>query len=77
MYRFAKTVAILGGRAGRQLRHGSTAPQDFHSKYGMGVLVSGSVFCTAVWAYVLTQTGIVWNVSPVKRMTPKPWRDAE
>ncbi|MED6237862.1 hypothetical protein ATANTOWER_026345 [Ataeniobius toweri] len=77
MYRFAKAAANLGGQAVRQVRHGSTAPQNFHSKYGMGVLVSGAVFCSTVWGYVLTQTGIVWNLSPVNRMSPKPWRVAE
>uniref|UniRef100_A0A3Q2QYV2 Cytochrome c oxidase subunit 7B, mitochondrial n=1 Tax=Fundulus heteroclitus TaxID=8078 RepID=A0A3Q2QYV2_FUNHE len=77
MYRFAKAVANVGGQAVRQVRHGSTATQNFHSKYGMGVLVSGTVFCSVVWGYVLTQTGIEWNLSPVNRVMPKPWREAE
>lgn len=40
------------GQAARQVRNGSTAPQDFHSKYGTGVMIGGAVFCTAVWSYV-------------------------
>ncbi|XP_041864228.1 cytochrome c oxidase subunit 7B, mitochondrial [Melanotaenia boesemani] len=77
MYRFAKAAANIGGQAVRQVRHGSTAPQDFHSKYGMGVLVGGAAFCTSVWGYVLTQTGITWNLSPVRKVMPKAWREAE
>ncbi|KAM6907298.1 cytochrome c oxidase subunit 7B, mitochondrial [Xenentodon cancila] len=77
MYRFAKVAANLSGQAVRQVRHGSTISQDFHSKYGMGLMVSGAVFCTAVWGYVLTQTGITWNMSPVRKVTPKEWREAE
>nr|XP_046265963.1 cytochrome c oxidase subunit 7B, mitochondrial [Scatophagus argus] len=77
MYRFAKTAINITGKAARQVRHGSTAPEDFHAKYGTGVLVSGAAFCTAVWAYVLTQTGITWNLSPVGRVMPKPWREAD
>ncbi|KAF3706586.1 Cytochrome c oxidase subunit 7B, mitochondrial Cytochrome c oxidase polypeptide VIIb Precursor [Channa argus] len=77
MYRFAKTALNVTGRAVRQVRHGSTAPQDFHSKYGTSVLVGGAAFCTVVWAYVLTQTGITWNLSPVGKVMPKPWRQAD
>uniref|UniRef100_A0A4W6DLJ3 Cytochrome c oxidase subunit 7B, mitochondrial n=1 Tax=Lates calcarifer TaxID=8187 RepID=A0A4W6DLJ3_LATCA len=60
----------------RQVRHGSTGA-EFHAKYGNGLLVSGGVFCTAVWAYVLTQTGLTWNLSPVGKVMPKEWREAE
>uniref|UniRef100_A0A3P8U6C5 Cytochrome c oxidase subunit 7B, mitochondrial n=1 Tax=Amphiprion percula TaxID=161767 RepID=A0A3P8U6C5_AMPPE len=77
MYRFAKAAVNISSQAVRQVRNGSTMPQDFHAKYGTGVMVSGGIFCTAVWAYVLTQTGITWNVSPVGRLQPKPWREAE
>uniref|UniRef100_A0A3Q2SSA6 Cytochrome c oxidase subunit 7B, mitochondrial n=1 Tax=Fundulus heteroclitus TaxID=8078 RepID=A0A3Q2SSA6_FUNHE len=49
------------------------APQDFHSKYGLGVLVSGTVFYSLVWGYVLTETRIEWNLSPVKRVIEKNW----
>uniref|UniRef100_A0A3Q2NTP3 Cytochrome c oxidase subunit 7B, mitochondrial n=1 Tax=Fundulus heteroclitus TaxID=8078 RepID=A0A3Q2NTP3_FUNHE len=48
-------------------------PQDFHSKYGLGVLVSGTVFYSLVWGYVLTETRIEWNLSPVKRVIEKNW----
>lgn len=97
------------GRAVRQVRHGSTAPQDFHSKYGTGLMIGGAVFCVSVWSYVsnalllvsilfaisgssgicnkvsllsvslqvLTQTGITWNMSPVGKVMPKEWREAE
>ncbi|XP_070699870.1 cytochrome c oxidase subunit 7B, mitochondrial [Pempheris klunzingeri] len=80
MYRFSKAALNLTGRAmrqARQVRHGSTAEDEFHTKYGTSMMVGGAVFCTAVWAYVLTQTGIVWNMSPVGKVTPKPWRVAE
>ncbi|XP_061660359.1 cytochrome c oxidase subunit 7B, mitochondrial [Syngnathoides biaculeatus] len=77
MYRFAKAALNITGQAARQVRHGSTVPQDFHSKYGTGVLVGGIAFCTAVWSYVLTQTGITWNLSPVGKVMPKPWREAD
>ncbi|XP_051902488.1 cytochrome c oxidase subunit 7B, mitochondrial-like [Hippocampus zosterae] len=77
MYRFAKAAVNISGQAARQMRHGSSAPQDFHSKYGTGVLVGGIVFCTAVWSYVVTQTGITWNLSPVGKVMPKPWREAD
>ncbi|GLD46722.1 cytochrome c oxidase subunit 7B, mitochondrial-like protein [Lates japonicus] len=77
MYRFAKAAFNVTGQAVRQVRHGSTASAEFHSKYGNGLMVSGAVFCTAVWAYVLTQTGITWNLSPVGKVMPKEWREAE
>ncbi|XP_047463031.1 cytochrome c oxidase subunit 7B, mitochondrial [Mugil cephalus] len=75
MYRFAKSAVNLGGQAVRQVRYGSSVRQDFHSKYGLAVMVGGAAFCTAVWGYVLTQTGIVWNLSPVGKVMPKPWRE--
>ncbi|XP_028277518.1 cytochrome c oxidase subunit 7B, mitochondrial [Parambassis ranga] len=76
MYRFAKTAVNIGGHAVRQVRHGSTR-QDFHSKYGNGLLVGGAVFCVGMWAYVLTQTGITWGFSPIGKVMPKPWRESE
>ncbi|XP_071770190.2 cytochrome c oxidase subunit 7B, mitochondrial [Centroberyx gerrardi] len=76
MYRFAKAAVNITGQAVRQVRHGSTAP-DFHAKYGTGLIVGGAVFCTAVWSFVLTQTGITWNLSPVGKVMPKEWREAE
>ncbi|KAM9348273.1 cytochrome c oxidase subunit 7B, mitochondrial [Symphorus nematophorus] len=77
MYRFAKAAANITSQAARQVRHGSTATPDFHSKYGTGVMVGGAVFCVAVWSYVLTQTGITWNMSPVGKVMPKEWRESE
>ncbi|XP_077596990.1 cytochrome c oxidase subunit 7B, mitochondrial [Stigmatopora nigra] len=77
MYRFAKAAVNITGQSARQVRHSSTAPQDFHAKYGTGLMVGGFAFCTAVWSYVLTQTGITWNLSPVGKVMPKPWREAE
>ncbi|XP_029029615.1 cytochrome c oxidase subunit 7B, mitochondrial [Betta splendens] len=75
MYRFAKAAVSVTGQAMRQVRHGSSARQeDFHAKYGTGLLLGGAAFCTVVWAYVVTQTGITWNLSPVGRVMPKPWR---
>ncbi|KAF7206159.1 cytochrome c oxidase subunit 7B, mitochondrial [Nothobranchius furzeri] len=77
MYGFAKATVNLSGQAVRHVRHGSTVSKDFHSKYGTVVLLGGAAFCTTVWGYVLTQAGITWNLSPVKRMMPKEWREAE
>ncbi|XP_077164613.1 cytochrome c oxidase subunit 7B, mitochondrial [Paroedura picta] len=48
---------------------------DFHDQYGNIILLSGAVCCTAVWAYAITQIGIVWNLSPIGRVTPKEWKD--
>ncbi|KAG7217198.1 hypothetical protein INR49_027741 [Caranx melampygus] len=39
------------GRAVRQVRHGSTSNDNFHAKYGNGLLAGGSIFCVAVWGY--------------------------
>ncbi|XP_060105683.1 cytochrome c oxidase subunit 7B, mitochondrial [Heteronotia binoei] len=47
---------------------------DFHDKYGNILLLGGTVSCAAVWIYAITQIGIVWNLSPVGRVTPKEWR---
>ncbi|KAL7390634.1 hypothetical protein ABVT39_024737 [Epinephelus coioides] len=77
MYRFAKAAVNITGQAARQVRHGSTAAPNFHSKYGTGLMIGGATFCVGVWSYVLTQTGITWNLSPVGKVTPKPWREAE
>ncbi|XP_068600916.1 cytochrome c oxidase subunit 7B, mitochondrial [Brachionichthys hirsutus] len=77
MYRLAKAAVRITGQAVRQVRHGSSAPQDFHEKHGNTVLIGGAVFCTAVWSYVATQIGINWNLSPVGRIMPKEWRKPE
>ncbi|KAM8835112.1 cytochrome c oxidase subunit 7B, mitochondrial [Synchiropus picturatus] len=77
MYRFAKAAANVTGQAVRQVRHGSSSAHEFHAKYGTGLLIGGAVFCTTVWGYVLTQTGITWNMSPVGRVMPKEWRESE
>lgn len=55
-----KTVfCCCPGQAVRQVRHGSTGA-EFHAKYGNGLLVSGGVFCTAVWAYVSSAVVLVY-----------------
>ncbi|XP_020496199.1 cytochrome c oxidase subunit 7B, mitochondrial [Labrus bergylta] len=77
MYRFAKAAVNLSGQATRQVRHGSFVASNFHVKYGNGLMVGGAAFCTAVWAYVLTQTGITWNLSPIGKVMPKEWREPE
>ncbi|KAK5858323.1 hypothetical protein PBY51_002471 [Eleginops maclovinus] len=77
MFRFAKSALNLTGQATRQVRHVSTESEVFHRKYGNGLMVSGLGFCVAVWGYVLTQTGITWNLSPVGKMMPKPWRQPD
>ncbi|CAB1316491.1 unnamed protein product, partial [Coregonus sp. 'balchen'] len=41
------------------------------------MMIGGFVFCVSVWGFVLTQTGITWNLSPVGKVQPKPWREAE
>ncbi|XP_044227723.1 cytochrome c oxidase subunit 7B, mitochondrial [Thunnus albacares] len=77
MYRFAKAAVNITGQAARQVRHSSTSHQDFHSKYGTGLMIGGAIFCTGVWTFVLTQTGITWNLSPVGKLMPKEWREPE
>ncbi|XP_037603528.1 cytochrome c oxidase subunit 7B, mitochondrial [Sebastes umbrosus] len=77
MFRFTRAAANFTGQAARQVRNSSTTTPDFHAKYGTGLMVGGAVFCTAVWAYVLTQTGITWNLSPVGKVMPKEWRQPE
>uniref|UniRef100_A0AAY5L9I5 Cytochrome c oxidase subunit 7B, mitochondrial n=1 Tax=Esox lucius TaxID=8010 RepID=A0AAY5L9I5_ESOLU len=70
-------VSWISGQGARQVRFNSSEAADFHSKYGTGLLVGGFAFCTAVWAFVITQTGITWNLSPVGKVQPKPWREEE
>ncbi|XP_066440581.1 cytochrome c oxidase subunit 7B, mitochondrial [Eleutherodactylus coqui] len=78
MFPLARSALTLAARGlqrpvVRQTHHG--ASPDFHDKYGNLILASGTVFCVAVWGYVITQAGICWNLSPVGRVTPKEWRD--
>ncbi|XP_066502689.1 cytochrome c oxidase subunit 7B, mitochondrial [Hoplias malabaricus] len=78
MFRFAKAALNLTGQGTRQIaaRHSSTdVPPGFHAKYGMPLLVAGATFCTAVWGYVITCTGIAWNLSPVGKVQPKEWKE--
>lgn len=43
----------LPGQAARQVRNSATASEEvFHAKYGVALMVGGTVFCTAVWSYV-------------------------
>ncbi|XP_072285432.1 cytochrome c oxidase subunit 7B, mitochondrial [Pyxicephalus adspersus] len=51
------------------------AEPNFHDKYGNLVLASGAVFCVSIWSYVITSTGICWNLSPVGKVTPKEWNN--
>ncbi|KAM8800063.1 cytochrome c oxidase subunit 7B, mitochondrial [Eudromia elegans] len=48
---------------------------NFHDKYGNMVLIGGAVVFTTVWAYVLTQAGMEWGLSPVGKVTPKEWKE--
>ncbi|KAJ8385399.1 hypothetical protein AAFF_G00189250 [Aldrovandia affinis] len=77
MFRFAKAALNLTAQGARRVavRHEShnVAP-TFHTKYGNMMILSGTVFCIAVWSYVVTQTGITWNLSPVGKVTPKEWK---
>ncbi|XP_008330629.1 cytochrome c oxidase subunit 7B, mitochondrial [Cynoglossus semilaevis] len=75
MYRFTKAAVNVTSQAVRQVRHASSVRQDFHSKYGNMLLAGGALFCTSVWSYVLTQTGLTWNLSPVGKVMPKEWRE--
>ncbi|XP_053433742.1 cytochrome c oxidase subunit 7B2, mitochondrial [Nycticebus coucang] len=47
---------------------------DFHDKYGNIVLAGGTAFCVVAWVYTITQIGIMWNLSPVGRVTPAEWK---
>ncbi|KAM4696517.1 cytochrome c oxidase subunit 7B, mitochondrial [Rhinophrynus dorsalis] len=78
MFPLAKSALSLTARGvqravSRQTHH--KAGPDFHDKYGNIILLSGSVFCASIWGYVITQTGIAWNLSPVGRITPAEWKD--
>ncbi|KAG8448221.1 hypothetical protein GDO86_015352 [Hymenochirus boettgeri] len=78
MFPLVKSALALSARgiqrvASRDAHH--KAGPDFHDKYGNIILLSGAVFCTSIWTYVITQTGITWNLSPVGRVTPKEWKD--
>ncbi|KAJ8348449.1 hypothetical protein SKAU_G00270380 [Synaphobranchus kaupii] len=77
MFRFTKTALNIAAQGARRVavRHVSqNAAPDFHAKYGNMLLVSGVAFCVGVWTFVLTHTGITWNLSPVGKITPKEWR---
>lgn len=47
--------------------------------------ISSDINCTVVWnthncshiSQVITQTGITWNLSPVGKVMPKEWKQAE
>uniref|UniRef100_A0A8C1SMX7 Cytochrome c oxidase subunit 7B, mitochondrial n=1 Tax=Cyprinus carpio TaxID=7962 RepID=A0A8C1SMX7_CYPCA len=77
MFRFAKAALNLSGQSARQVavRQKSDLSREFHAKYGPPLLIAGVTFCTAVWAYVITSTGIAWNLSPVGKVQPKPWQE--
>ena len=49
---FWTNTTLFLGQASHQVRHGSTAPQNFHMKYGTGLIVGGAAFCVAVWSFV-------------------------
>ncbi|KAG9265882.1 cytochrome c oxidase subunit 7B, mitochondrial-like [Astyanax mexicanus] len=65
------------GQGSRQIavRNSSTLSPDFHSKYGLPLLIGGATFCAAIWGYVITSTGIAWNLSPVGKVQPKEWKE--
>ncbi|XP_067853252.1 cytochrome c oxidase subunit 7B, mitochondrial [Heptranchias perlo] len=78
MVPLTRSLLSLSGRSIRQIvarqAHHKTAP-DFHDKYGNAILLGGIVFCTSIWSYVCTQTGLTWNFSPVGKITPQEWRE--
>uniref|UniRef100_A0A3B3S957 Cytochrome c oxidase subunit 7B, mitochondrial n=1 Tax=Paramormyrops kingsleyae TaxID=1676925 RepID=A0A3B3S957_9TELE len=78
MFRFAKAAASVAGKilinVSERLLFLTNGP-NFHRQYGNALLISGALFCAGVWGYVLTQTGITWNLSPIGKVTPKPWRE--
>ncbi|XP_053329417.1 cytochrome c oxidase subunit 7B, mitochondrial [Spea bombifrons] len=78
MFPLARSVLSATARGvqrtvSRQAHHKSGP--DFHDKYGNIILLSGATFCVSIWTYVITQTGITWNLSPVGRITPKEYKD--
>ncbi|XP_062867674.1 cytochrome c oxidase subunit 7B, mitochondrial [Trichomycterus rosablanca] len=78
MYRLTRAALNLTGQATRQVavRHASSdVSRGFHVKYGTPLLIGGAAFCSAVWGYVITSTGIVWNLSPVGKVQPKEWKE--
>ncbi|KAM4665085.1 cytochrome c oxidase subunit 7B, mitochondrial [Discoglossus pictus] len=80
MFPLARSALSLTARriqstVSRQTHH--KAGPNFHDKYGNIILLSGAVFCTSIWSYVITQTGIAWNLSPIGKITPKEWNNQE
>ncbi|KAM9324162.1 cytochrome c oxidase subunit 7B, mitochondrial [Gastrophryne carolinensis] len=78
MFPLARSALSLTARnlqrtVARQAHH--KAEPNFHDKYGNAILASGTVFCVGIWAYVITSTGICWNLSPIGKVTPKEWRN--
>nr|XP_056704376.1 cytochrome c oxidase subunit 7B, mitochondrial-like [Euleptes europaea] len=66
------TARSIQHTVARQAHHKHES--DLHDKYGNIILLGGVVFCASIWTYVVTQTGIEWNFSPVGQVTPKVWR---
>ncbi|XP_077324131.1 cytochrome c oxidase subunit 7B, mitochondrial-like [Lithobates pipiens] len=78
MFSVLRSVLHVSGRGvqrkiSRRSHHKAEA--NFHDKYGNAILASGTTFCIGIWTYVITSTGICWNVSPVGKVTPKEWRE--
>ncbi|KAM8952603.1 cytochrome c oxidase subunit 7B, mitochondrial [Pelodytes ibericus] len=78
MFPLARSALSLTARGlqrtvSRQTHHKSGP--NFHDKYGNAILISGAVFAVSIWSYVITQTGITWNLSPIGRITPKEYSE--
>ena len=78
---FLPSARSLLGPAGRGIRRSVVrnfrrrGEPDFDAQYGNMILISGALFCAAVWGYALTQTGFDFYLSPVGRITPKEWKE--
>ncbi|TRZ02898.1 hypothetical protein DNTS_033264 [Danionella cerebrum] len=79
MYRFAKAALNLSGQSARRVavRQLHSPHEAFHRKYGFPLIIGGALFCTGTWTYLITSTGIYWNLSPVGRMQPMPYKREE
>ncbi|CAI9590585.1 unnamed protein product [Staurois parvus] len=78
MFALVRSALSVSGRGVQRTltrRTHHKAEPNFHDKYGNLVLASGTAFCVGIWGYVITSTGICWNLSPVGRVTPMEYRN--
>lgn len=76
-FRCHKLNVMFAGQSARQIavRHSSDLGNEFHAKYGTTLMISGGLFCTAVWGYVsialwrITWYTVLFLISGVNAVT--------